>query len=53
MLTLNGSEDVSTVVMISLSRNCLVWFLRKKVPRHSDDKIAIVQANFPIMESLL
>ena len=53
MLTFNGNVEVSTVVIISLARNCLVWFVRKNVPKPIEVRIANVQATFNAMELLL
>ena len=53
MITFNGNVEVSTVVITSFSRNCLVWFVRKNVPKPIEVIIANVQATFKVMESLL
>ena len=53
MLTFNGNAEVSTVVTISLARNCLVWFVRKNVPKPIEVRIDNVQATFTAIELLL
>ena len=53
MLTFNGNVEVSTVVITSFLRNCLLWFVRKNVPKPIEVRIANVQATFKVMEPLL
>ena len=53
MITFNGNLEVSTVVITSFLRNCLLWFVRKNVPKPIEVRIANVQATFKVMEPLL
>ena len=53
MLTLNGVEDESIVVIISLAKNCFVWFERKETPKTIEVRITDIQTNFKVIELLL